>query len=92
MYLVAAYFSQLRVAMIALFSVQTAGFLTSSFVERKTGVLGQDRWWFSSVHAAFYLVATVSAGLNWPGTWVVLLSDIIFSVLTWYFYHVAQKL
>lgn len=68
-------------------SLITCGFLLATFVGREKGVFGQDRWWFSSVHALLFFSSTillipVQEGLP-PYAWIPLALSVVFGFATW---------
>lgn len=77
------YYNNLRVTIAVILALQTTGFFVSDAIKRETSVLGDKKWWISSIHGVFYALTFTLVIAKFEYAFVVLLVDVIYGGLNW---------
>lgn len=85
--IVEEYYENLRITMAVILAMQTAGFFISDAIKRENSVLGDDKWWISSIHGVLYGITFILVVAKLEYAFVVLLVDVIYGSLNWINHH-----
>jgi len=77
------YYNDLRITAAVVLAFQTGGFFISDIIKREITVLGDAKWWISSIHGVMYAITFTLVIGKFEYAFVVLLVDVIYGALNW---------
>lgn len=83
--------NNLGIFYVIIFSCFSVGSFLSAFYEREKGILGDNRWWFSSIHGFAFAVFVILVIVEFRLAWVVLLLDLLFGIYTFIVISLDKK-
>ncbi len=78
------YSSWLAIPLVIFYITAAMGSMICSISNRQFGFLGQNRWWFSSIHSVNYFFFVVFMVAQFSTAWGMLLFDLIFGVVCYF--------
>lgn len=77
--------SFLSIFYVIFFSFLAFGSMLSALMKRKFGLLGQTRWWYSSIHSINYFLFVIFTITEFSLSWFILFADLSFGFISFLF-------